>query len=89
MERVLALLLITGIPVYFVFVWWKNLLTWRRLIFLVALEIGAASTYLRGKEGDWIGTAAGIVLLFLSLAPAVLRWRRRTAPPTDYRHSLK
>jgi hypothetical protein len=89
MERVLGLLLIIGIPIYFLFVWWKNLLTLRRLIFLVALEIGLASTYLPRKKGEWIGTAAGIVILSMSLVPAVLRWRRRAASHTDYPHSLQ
>lgn len=82
MERFLGIALLVGIPTYFLFVWWKHLLTLRRMILLIGLEVGVASTlFVPGKKGEWMGTAAGIVILSLYVAPAVMRWRSGKARP--------
>jgi hypothetical protein len=74
--QILGISLLVFIPIYFLFVWRKGLLTLSRFTLLVALEVGVASTYIPGRKGEWIGSAAGALLLCRYLMPHILKWRK-------------
>jgi hypothetical protein len=89
MESFLRIVLIVGIPVYAVFAWWQKFLTLRRVIFLIALEVGVASTYTFSKTGERVGTIAGVVILCLNLIPTLMRWIKRHREDADFPQSLQ